>query len=64
MEDKDYYYSLQYVDDDATVKHDFSGYITTGKLVEQLKRFLSACGWSEHQIKEMFNNYGEEEDDE
>ena len=39
MEDKDYYYSLQYVNDDTTVEYKFSAYITSEKLVEQLKYF-------------------------
>ena len=65
MKDKNYYYLLQYINDDTTVEYKFSAYITSEKLVEQLKYFLLASGWSEYQIKEMFNEYDEEvEDDE
>ena len=61
MAEKDYCYSLQYVNDDTTVKYNFSAYVDLEKLAEQIKSFLLACGWSERQIKEMFNEYGREE---
>lgn len=51
---ENYKYVLNYTDDDNKVSFEFSANIFIDDLVRNLKRFLLACGWREHNLNDIF----------
>lgn len=52
----DYYYELTYVYNDKKTTVRFNADVSGEKLIDNLKDFLKGCGWSEDNLKSMFND--------
>lgn len=55
MENKEYKYKLQLIDDEDIITSEFSAHITVEDLILKLRDFLCAAGWGEEKVKEMLN---------